>query len=46
MEAGLGDVVSLRDALGALGVVRTTRPEDFPESPSLNHLEDFETLAV
>ena len=46
LEVGLNDVVSLRDALGVLGVVRTTRPEDFPEYPSLNHLEDIENLTV
>ena len=37
----LGTIASLREALKRLGVVRTTRPSDFPEVPSMNSPSEF-----
>ena len=42
-DAELDDTTSLRDALKRLRVVRTTRPNDFPEVPSMNSLAELPT---
>ncbi len=45
-DGRLDGLTSLREALTALEVIRTTRPRDFPVAPSFNHLADLEDLAL